>query len=315
MSTTIGDNERDVRRWLRRRRTGPDAVSVLPGAPELPSPPDAPPTVHLTATETTPAPRRVLRPAGGARLPGPGQYVDLTTPPGDEEDDTDQDEPDETRPDSDDQGQLPPAKRRRWFGGAVKKIDIAEAGMPVLDDTPPTETVRRSRVWARARYAHGDRRVRVIAFNSVAAGVGYGLGLVPTLGAYLPAAEQASTGMLGAVLAGAGAYGAWKLTGHAAVQVVLPHPLLRLGAVLVAAELGRRAGPLAVDWLAEHGAAWGLGPAPVSLLLTAGAMCGGLYWLIDRRARAWHWMARLVVRIPLASALLATALYAPGTIH
>jgi len=328
VSATIGDDERDVRRWLRLRGVGPDALSAVPAAPEAPPPPETPPTVHLTAAAgpaPKPGPERALRPIGGARLPAPGQYVDLTAPPEDEEDEADHSEPDEepeqpdeTGPAEEDQeadDQPPPAKRRRWRGDAVEKVDVDEAGAPAVDDAPPTQTVRRSRVWARARYAHGDRRLRVIAFNGAAAGVGYGLGLVPTLGAYLPAAEHASEGMLSAVLAGAAGYGAWKLTGHDAVSTVLCHPLLRLGAVLGAAELGRRAGPLAVDWLAEHGAAWGLGPAPASLLLTAGAMCGGLYWLVDRRARAWHWMARLVVRIPLASALLATALYAPGTIH
>jgi len=67
-----------------------------------------------------------------------------------------------------------------------------------------------------------------------------------------------------------------------------------------------------VTWLNQHGTAWGLGPEAASLLLTAGGMCGGLWWAIDRRTRTWHWTARWLLRVPLASALLAVAVYAPG---
>jgi len=43
--------------------------------------------------------------------------------------------------------------------------------------------------------------------------------------------------------------------------------------------------------------------------LTALGICGGLWWFINRRTHRWHWTGRWLLRIPLASALLACALY------
>lgn len=159
-----------------------------------------------------------------------------------------------------------------------------------------------------------DRNMRVIMFNLSAGGVGYSLGLVDTLGRFLPAAEHGAVGMLGLFTAAGGAWGAWRCTRPEAVQRILPiPPLSRTVIACGAAEIGRRFAEVPVDWLNATGQRWGLGADAVSLLLTAGAMCGGLWWVIDRRTRHWHWTARWLFRIPLASALLATGLYAPGT--
>ncbi|MCX4458527.1 hypothetical protein OOK58_42195 [Streptomyces sp. NBC_01728] len=173
---------------------------------------------------------------------------------------------------------------------------------------------KRTSVRKAAENAVDDRTARIIAFNLTAGGVGYGIGLVPLLGGFLPAAEHGALGMFSLCTAATGAYVAWWATRFPAVRKILPHPPVSRTIIIAgAAAIGRELAPIPVDWLNAHGERWGLGPSAMSLLLTAGGMCGGLWWLIDRRARSWHWLARWVVRIPLASALLATALYAPGT--
>ena len=72
--------------------------------------------------------------------------------------------------------------------------------------------------------------------------------------------------------------------------------------------------PAAVAYPDRYGTRYGLDAHAVSLLLTCGGLAFGLWWLIDRRtvAARWWWGARWLARIPLASVVLATALYAPG---
>ncbi|WP_328434540.1 hypothetical protein [Streptomyces sp. NBC_00425] len=177
----------------------------------------------------------------------------------------------------------------------------------------PADAPKRTGVRKAADLAAEDRSTRFIAFNLSAGGAGYALGIVPFLGKFLPAAEHGAVGMLGLTTAVAGGYAAWHATRFPAVRQILPvPPVSRVVIIAGAAEIGRRMAPVPVAWLNVHGQQWGLGPSAVSLLITAGAMCGGLWWFIDRRVRHWHWTARWLVRIPLASAVLATGLYAPG---
>lgn len=157
-------------------------------------------------------------------------------------------------------------------------------------------------------------RIKPALFTGSAAAVGYAFGLVQLLGVYLPIAEQAAVSMVSLLLAVAGGWGAWRLFGRPEVARIFPvAALARVLATLGAAELCRRMAPAPVDWLNDHGQQWGLGASAVSLLLTAGGMCVGLWWLIDSRVRHKSLLFRWLARIPLASALLATALYAPGT--
>ncbi|MGW0795936.1 hypothetical protein [Streptomyces sp. NPDC002692] len=161
----------------------------------------------------------------------------------------------------------------------------------------------------------GGRRNRFkpAFFTASAAGVGWAFGLVQLLGVYLPVAEQTATGMVGLLLALAGGWGGWKLFGRPEIARIFPLPVLaRLLATVGTAELCRRMAPAPVAWLNDHGQAAGLGASAVSLLLTAGGMCGGLWWLIDRRVRHHPLLVRWLARIPLASAVLATGLYTPG---
>ncbi|MFE0541099.1 hypothetical protein [Streptomyces sp. NPDC058891] len=168
----------------------------------------------------------------------------------------------------------------------------------------------------RARFDATDNRgMRIIAFNLSAAGVGYGIGLVPILEGFLPAAEDGAIGMFQLGSAVAAGFAAWWVTGLPGVRTILPvQPVTRLIVTAGGTEVGRRLAPAPVAYLNEFGTRWGLGPDAISLLLTAGVMCGGLYWLIDRRTRGLNLLGRWLLRIPLASALLATALYAPGPV-
>ncbi|RLU82071.1 hypothetical protein CTZ27_31480 [Streptomyces griseocarneus] len=159
--------------------------------------------------------------------------------------------------------------------------------------------------------AADDPNMRILVFNGTAAAVGYVTPLVDYFGQFLPYADQAARGVLGLLLAVAGALLGWRATGYPAVRTVFGGmtPFVRLLGTAALAEFGRRLAPIPVDWLNRKGAAYGLGAGSVSLVLTALGICGGLWWFIDRRTRNWHWTARWVLRIPLASALLACALY------
>jgi hypothetical protein len=196
----------------------------------------------------------------------------------------------------------------------VSKEQAPPASAPAAEGGTDEEEVKRTGVRNALAGAVEDNNARVIMFNLTAGGVGYGLGLVDTLGSFLPAAENGAVGMFSLFTAAAGAWCAVRYTRPSGVQRILPIPPLSRTVIAVgAAEIGRRMAPVPVEWLNAHGERWGLGPSAMSLLLTAGLMCGGTWWVLDRRIRHWHWTARWLARIPLASALLATALYAPGT--
>ncbi|MFF5422238.1 hypothetical protein, partial [Streptomyces misionensis] len=205
----------------------------------------------------------------------------------------------------------------------AQQAEPAESGEPAEGGPVEKTTAITAKSGAKTAAASGaekvlkNPRLRAVLFNLAAAGVGQWLGVVPVFREYLPYAEQAATGMVGLFLAAGGAAVAWKLVGyvtnHQAVRLVLPGaPLLQIAMTLGAAGAGHQSARDVVPWINRHGQQWGLGADALSLLLTAGAMCGGLYWLVDRRTRPWHWTARFVFRVPLASALIATALYATG---
>ncbi|MFJ6540539.1 hypothetical protein ACIQMP_07825 [Streptomyces sp. NPDC091385] len=182
---------------------------------------------------------------------------------------------------------------------------------PVPAETAPT--AHKPEPQPRYQLLAGQSHLRAIAFSGTAAAAGYSLGLVQVLGAVLPAADHGSTGALGALLAPPAAYGTWRLLGRPVLAPFLPYGMVsRIVATVVVACAAPGIAPGTVALIAQHGRVVGLGPSAVALLLTAAAMCGGLYWAIDRRFRAMWWPVRWLTRIPLASAILAVALYSPG---
>lgn len=186
-------------------------------------------------------------------------------------------------------------------------------------DKPGPGADTTQRLTPTASWAHhdlaDDGRLRFLLFNGTAAGAGYTLGLVPSLERYLPASARSATATIGAVLALVAAVLMWRFTRIPWVRDYLPKPqITRVIVTAVTAEIARRFAPVAVTYPDRYGTRYGLDAHAASLLLTCGGLAFGLWWLIDRRTTAarWWWGARWIARIPLASVVLATALYAPG---
>jgi len=272
-------------RWTQRVLGGLGARPVGHTAPDDDEGPQVPVTPPVPVAPPPSSPRitdwwRTGRPHIGAPPAAPEPVVD---------DELDEDE------DQEDEEQAP-VKTAPIVGGPVAKVP----------DGPKRTTVRKT-----VESAAEDQRLRIVAFNLTAAGVGYSLGLVQMIRAYMPVAEQAAVGIFGLVLAAAGAWTAWRATGFSAVRAVFQEktPLLRIVVSAGAAGIGHELGPVPVAYLNEYGQKWGLGPSTISLLITAVGICGLLWWFIDRRLRRFHWLVRWMFRVPLASALIACVPY------
>lgn len=193
--------------------------------------------------------------------------------------------------------------------------DEQEPVTPGLASDSPVEKVpfgqKRTTVRMQFESAAEDQRLRFVAFNLTAAGVGYSFGLVQLIRASMPVAEHAATGVFGLVLAATGAWAGWRATRFSAVRAVFQArtPLFRLVVSGGAAGIGHEVAPVPVAYLNTYGQEWGLGPSAISLLITAAGICGLLWWFIDRRLRRFHWFVRWMFRIPLASALIACIPY------
>lgn len=220
-------------------------------------------------------------------------------------------EDDETKPDEDDDEQDADGVEGQEDDTDEEKPSPGGPVDKVATDSRGRATQRRTSVRSKAESAAGDRRLRIVAFNLSAAGVGYGFGLVQMIRAYMPVAEHAAVGIFGLVLAVAGAWVAWRVTGVGAVRAVFQEktPLLRLAVSAGAAGIGHEVGPVPAAYLNQYGQEWGLGSSTISLLITAVGICGLLWWFIDRRIRHAHWLVRWTFRIPLASALVACIPY------
>jgi hypothetical protein len=292
----------DARERLTQKMLG--GLGVRPvGHPDPRPADDESPAVPIPAATTVPPPmpqdppKRITdwwvvgRPILRETAPSP-----TAAPADDDQDETDETTEDETKEPTPTSGPVP--------GKPVKKTtkDAKRSTRP--------KSATRKRVEAAADSAMKDRRIQMVAFNGSAAAIGYAFGLTDVVAAYLPVAEHAAVGTFGLVLAVGAGWAAWKVAGTGAVQTILPAPpISRVILTVCAAELGRRFAPLPVGYLNDYGQQWGLGPDQISLLITAGGICAGLWWLIDRRVRHWHWTARWMARVPLASALLACLPY------
>lgn len=265
-------------------------VPVTPPAPTVPAP---------AAATTATVPQRAgqtIRPWWDTR-PRPAVGPDTWATPDDDADDQDTDEDEDDEVDEEKPAAYGPA-----VGGRVEKVATDSRGRP---------TRKRTGVRKHAEVVASDGRMRILAFNGTAAAVGYSFGLVDIFRVYLPVAEDAAVGVFGLVLAAGGAWVAWKASGFSAVRAVFGDktPLVRVVLTAGAAGIGHELGPVPVAYLNAYGEEWDLGPETVSLLITAGGICGSLWWCIDRRLRGAHWTVRWFFRVPLASALLACLPY------
>lgn len=251
--------------------------------PQVPVTPPAPTTPPVSSPRLTDW-WRTGRPHIGA--PAPVQPDD------------DQDAADEVDEDEDDE----PEEEKPTAAAPVEKV---------ATDSRGRATRRKTSVHGKAETAVGDRRMRIVAFNLTAGAVGYSMGLVDLVAGYLAEAERAAVGTFGLALAAAGAWGAWRASGVSGVRAVFRErtPFLRVVVTAGAAGIGHQMAFVPVAYLNQYGQEWGLGPGEMGLLVTAGGICGLLWWFVDRRLRPAHWVVRWLFRIPLASALLATALH------
>lgn len=281
-----------------------DTVPVAPVIPVQPMPP---------APGWPPAGVRRISSTAPGRLPGLGRTVALD-PDTDEDDEPGPEVPvdDEDQDHSDEATAPPPAQ-------PVPQMPPVPAG-PVTKASPGTKHTRRNPRWVggattgtSAKGAKGlkdEPSLRIAAFNLSAAAVGYMLSLAGIVNTYLAGAEQAARGVFELVLAAGAFVGAWWVTGRNGVREILPYPFIaRPLACFGAAEIARRQAPRPIAWLNANGTEWGLGPDAVSLLITSGGICFALWWFIDRKMRRFHWTVRWVVRIPLATAAVATLRY------
>lgn len=278
----------------------PSKAPAAPAAPPAAAP--AAPTVPVQRGNQLPdwwKPQKPAVDASGPQVPvtdADDATEDEATPENaddtPQDNDTDVDDQDENKKEDTVSGPAPATP--------VEKIATDSKGRPG----------RKTSVRKTAEEATDDPRLRILLFNGTAAAVGYAAGLVGMVKEYLPAAEQAATGVFGFALAVVAGWLAWKVLGNDTVQHVLPYaPIARLLGVAAAAEVARRLAPVPVAYATAYGQEYGLGPSAISLLLTAGGICGGLWWAIDRPLRHHHWAVRWFFRIPLASALLACVPY------
>ncbi|MFD7900530.1 hypothetical protein [Streptomyces sp. NPDC059743] len=308
----VGPDEKLIRRMLDKVGARP-VGHAEPPADVGPPPPAAPPTRQPRPVAPAPdwpptSTRRQISATGAGRLPPPGRTIVLTG---------DRDEAGSTAPapETEDKTAATAGPRAADPDSLVEDYrseERSQRGSAPAATTGPTESARvRKSPAQRALNAADDPNLRILAFNGTAAAVGYLTPLVEVFGRFLPYADQAARGVFALLLAAAGAGIGWRATGYPAVKKVFGDttPFVRLSGTAGLAELGRRLAPLPVNWLNSKGADHGLGANAVSLVLTALGICGGLWWFIDRRTRRWHWTARWLLRVPLASALLACALY------
>ncbi|KFG71424.1 hypothetical protein FM21_34665 [Streptomyces mutabilis] len=199
--------------------------------------------------------------------------------------------------------QEPGEPEREESAERSQDLDVPKP-QPTLQIRPqPVKGWRPSRFW------------RVVTYNGTAAMVGSAIGLSAYLSQFPPAAVTAAGGLLGAGMALGGAFTAWKVAGSEMLSPFVPFgPLGRVGAVFVAAELGRRLGQKLLPYTSDVVARYvGLSQADTSLLVVGFTMCGASGWLVWR-TRHGGLLKRWLARVPLATSLLVCALYFNGPV-
>ncbi|MBC9731230.1 hypothetical protein [Streptomyces sp. TRM68367] len=349
MTTDQDSDEAAVLTTLRRlgvgpRGGGPDDAPPPPAAlPPVPPPPSEPPTVHLDPAATAPT-------TPGNRMPDwrTGQTLDLTAPahqdpedvgdgdlgepvdwhgprhgpqplgPVDKHDDSDEDEEEEGRSRRPDWWRLSPRRAPEvaapaqpsggeWGGvdePAQQPVVVAPAPAPAA---PPATGARR----LLPRRIRDSKAWMFLLFNGSAAAAGSAIGLKMYLSQFPQQALIAAGGLLALVGALGAGLAAWKVVTVKGVAEIIPYGLLgQAGLVFLAAEIGRRTGKLLLPTVAAQiHAHTGLDALQVALLIVGAALCGSTGFLVWK-TRAKSLPVRWFSRIPLATAVLACALYA-----
>lgn len=156
-----------------------------------------------------------------------------------------------------------------------------------------------------ASYASLNPRTRAVIYSATAAATGYwAFDLRAPLNLALDSATGSPTGTIALILAAAGAAAAWRIAGRTAGWLPVA-PVSRL--ILTAA--GAWAAAAGAPQLAALASAHGIPLGPAGLVLGAATVCAVPWLIADRFTRRWWPPLAWVCRIPLASAVLAAALY------
>ncbi|WP_062214640.1 hypothetical protein [Streptomyces sp. NBRC 109706] len=264
--------------------------------------------------EISPEPRvRPMRVTTAGSLPPPGQTIDLgkehrpTQPKsgGDgAKDDGLEDDPEDEGGDDEPARLRPPRSPR-------ETPPEDEPDNPPAPRSAPAQDGERGALAALVPKRLQQPFWRWLAYNGSAAAAGSYIGLTSYLSLLPPAAEWAAGGVFGAAGAIACGYGTWWLVTTPIISRYL-HILGQIAAILIAAEVGRQSGELAVTAIAPYAAQYaGLTYQQTALLVVAAGICGptgGLVWRLRHQGPLTRWLAR----IPFVSSVLACALYGPG---
>lgn len=280
----------------RETEEGPE-TTVDDAVPDGPDPDTADPDEKDSAV---PQGRRILKKMA-SRLPDwrTGQTIDLGNDGAEAAGDTGTgDAHDEEAPGEDpEEGEA---------GDAGDEPSVAgEPGEPAPARRSARFDPRRVRDYVVAEHGDQAQRLRKLAYNSTAAGLGWGLGLEAAVRTALQAGMQFPAETLALLLASGVVIPAWRAIGRAANVLPFPaasRPLLTVGATWFAAATA----PALLAEAVDHG----IPLDAIALLTTSGGLCG-LGWLIVRRTRGWWAPLAWAGRMPLATALVAIALYTP----
>ncbi|MDT0455544.1 hypothetical protein RM550_07300 [Streptomyces sp. DSM 41527] len=176
---------------------------------------------------------------------------------------------------------------------------------PADDLAPETE----------AKDTSPNRRLRWLVFNASAAAAGHlaiwSVTGDPMAGVHLVARMATSVPQLGrAVLTGVAAWAGWKGARLIRLDRLPGGSAFCIGAAFGAALWGQGTTPLIADAMAvAH--PWSTLLAP---LLTTGPVAAACWRLLDSRTTQARAPIRWVARVPLATVVLSSALYAPGAL-
>jgi hypothetical protein len=168
---------------------------------------------------------------------------------------------------------------------------------------------------AKASRSGPNPRLRWLAFNASAAAAGHlaiwSVTGDPMAGAHLVARMSTSVPQLGrAVLTGLAAWAGWKGARFIRLHCLPGGPAICTAAAFGAALWGQGTAPLVADVMTVT-RPWSTLLAP---LLAVGPLAAACWWLMDRHTTKAATPVRWLARIPLATVVLSSALYAPGAL-
>ncbi len=189
-----------------------------------------------------------------------------------------------------------------WHKAPTGEPSVAPPPGTTPEAAPLRPAGERLRQWYQGVDPKLASRRRWALYNGSAAGLGWGLDLVHYAGQWMLAGAQSPVGTTAVLLAAGAGTAGWWLSGHLRFlpQPFLVRPLIAVGAASYASQQASSAVAAVAHWI----------PVAALMPLVAGLGTAGLLAYIDRRwLHAWWPPLAWVLRAPLASAVLALAIY------